>query len=128
MKQIIIAILFCLSQSLAANAQESNVVKSTGHVGPYQITMFIDTDFTKEGDEVGYYYYDDRPSVHFRLVMRELRALNAYGTMHLVLDEYSPKGKRTGTFRGQKENRGGSYDGTFTNSQGKKFNFELMEE
>ncbi len=60
--------------------------------------------------------------------MREYTALNAQGTMLLVLDERSPKGKHTGTFRGNKENRGGGYVGTFTNSKGRKYKFEMMEE
>lgn len=128
MKKTLAFVLLCLMQVAAVSAQESNVVKSTGHIGPYEVTMFIDTDYTKEGDEVGYYYYNDRPNTHFKLVMREYTALNAQGTMLLVLDERSPKGKRTGTFRGNKENRGGGYEGTFTNSKGQKYKFELMEE
>ena len=119
MKKTLAFVLLCLMQVAAVSAQESNVVKSTGHIGPYEVTMFIDTDYTKEGDEVGYYYYNDRPNTHFKLVMREYTALNAQGTMLLVLEERSPKGKHTGTFRGNKENRGGGYEGTFTNSKGR---------
>ncbi len=71
MKKTLAFVLLCLMQVAAVSAQESNVVKSTGHIGPYEVTMFIDTDYTKEGDEVGYYYYNDRPNTHFKLVMRE---------------------------------------------------------
>ena len=45
----------------------------------------------------------------------------------IVLKEFSANGNHTGTFDGQYECRGGGYVGTFTNSKGKKFRFELME-
>ena len=55
-------------------------------------------------------------------------AINAKGSMHLVLKEFSPRGNHTGTFDGQRELRGDGYVGTFTNSKGKKYHFELMQQ
>ena len=98
----------------------------TGKIGEYEITMKIDfADF--DGDSIGYYYYNSRPQTLFKLVQTEFKAINTHGSMHVVLDEYTPKGNHTGTFDGQFECRGDSFKGTFTNSKGKKFEFELHE-
>ena len=102
--------------------------KFTGKIGPFAITLFLDLRNAEENDEVGYYYYNDRPKTHFKLVLVEYEAINASGSMHLLLKEFSPKGNHTGTFDGQRECRGSSYEGTFTNSQGKQYSFELMED
>ena len=48
--------------------------------------------------------------------------------MRLVLKEYTKDGHHTGTFDGFLEMRGGSYHGTFTNSKGKKYKFELIKQ
>ncbi|MBP5573931.1 MAG: hypothetical protein J6X40_07175 [Bacteroidales bacterium] len=98
----------------------------TGKIGEYEITMKIDfADF--DGDSIGYYYYNNRPQTLFKLVQTELEAINIHGSMHVVLDEYTPKGNHTGTFDGQLESRGDYFGGTFKNSKGKKFKFELHE-
>ena len=97
-----------------------------GHIGPYTITMNLDDlDDAVEGDYAGYYYYNDRPQSKFRLRIAKFVAINAKGSMDLVLKEYSPQGAHTGTFNGQYECRGDYYAGTFTNSKGQKFKFEV---
>ena len=57
--------------------------------------------------------------------MVSMVAVNAKGTMDLVLHEYTARGKHSGTFDGSYECRGDYYAGTFTNSKGKKFKFVL---
>lgn len=101
--------------------------KHTGKIGQYEITMYLGLD-SHDGDSVGYYFYNDRPNTHFKLVQTELEAINIHGSMHLVLKEYTPKGNHTGTFDGQYECRGGYFGGTFTNSKGKEFEFELWDQ
>ena len=122
-----IVAMLMLPLAVSAQAEQVEYQKYTGKIGPYAITMFL----TLEGGEGcapgGYYYYDDRPKTQFTLNMMEFVAINAKGSMHVVLNEYSPKGNHTGTFDGQLETRGSGFSGTFTNSQGKKFHFELME-
>lgn len=98
-----------------------------GHIGPYAITFFMDASVFTAGEEVGRYYYNDRPNSVFTLKLVSNEAINAKGSMHVVLKEYTANGNHTGTFDGQYECRGGGYEGTFTNSKGKKFRFELME-
>ena len=97
-----------------------------GHIGPYTITMNLDDLSDADvGDFAGYYYYNDRPQSKFRLKIVDYVAVNAKGSMKLVMKEYSPKGSHTGTFNGQYECRGSYYAGTFTNSKGQKFKFEV---
>ena len=98
-----------------------------GKIGPYPISMHLeDLRMTEEGDVVGYYSYDERPKSIFKLKMVKMEAINTKGSMILIMKEYSPSGKHTGTFNGQFECRGNYYAGTFTNSKGEKFHFELM--
>lgn len=106
---------------------DNPLIKSEGKIGPYAVTFYRNPADIGAGDEVGYYYYNDRPNSVFKLILVTNVAINAKGSMHVVLKEYSPQGKHTGTFDGQYECRGGGYVGTFTNSKGKKFHFELME-
>ena len=101
--------------------------KYTGKIGEYDITMFIELS-SHDGDSIGYYYYDSMPQTLFKLVQTDMEAINIHGSMHVVLDEYTPKGNHTGTFDGQLECRGSSFEGSFTNSKGKKFAFELWEQ
>jgi len=103
------------------------LIKSEGKIGPYAVTFFRNPADIGVGDEVGYYYYNDRPNSVFKLILVKNEAINAKGSMHVILKEYSPNGKHTGTFDGQYECRGGGYVGTFKNSKGKKFKFKLME-
>jgi hypothetical protein len=111
-----------------AEVEEDNpLLESAGKIGPYDITFFRNPADMGEGDEVGYYYYNERPNSIFKLILVENTAINAKGSMHVVLKEYTANGNHTGTFDGQYESRGGGYEGTFTNSKGDKFHFELME-
>ena len=107
--------------------EEKSLPQFDGHIGPYAITFFMDASVFTAGEEVGRYYYNDRPNSVFTLKMVSNEAINAKGSMHVVLKEYTANGNHTGTFDGQYECRGGGYEGTFTNSKGKKFRFELME-
>lgn len=127
----LVCCLLVLLGSLSVMAQTEQKVKYekfTGKIGPYAITLFVNLEYADEDQEVGYYYYNDRPKTRFTLKLVEYAAINAKGSMHLELKEYSPKGNHTGTFDGQRELRGDGYDGTFTNSQGKTFKFELMQQ
>lgn len=112
----------------AAKAQNTNASKYTGKIGEYEITMFVDFSTYSDGDSIGYYYYNSRPKSLLKLVQIDLEAVNAHGSMHVVLEEYTPKGNHSGTFDGQFECRGSSFEGKFTNSKGKVFKFELWEQ
>lgn len=118
--------LFFILISLFLSVGAVKAQKFTGKIGPYEITMKISfADY--DGDSIGYYYYNSRPQTLFKLVQTELEAINIHGSMHVVLDEYTPKSNHTGTFDGQLESRGDSFEGIFTNSKGKKFEFKLHE-
>ena len=115
----------------AANLPEEGTVEETlqqlkGKIGPYEVTMFLNLQGTDVGQVVGYYYYNERPKTHFKLVLTHIEAINIKGSMKVILKEYTPKGNHTGTFNGQYECRGDYYAGTFVNSKGKKYKFELM--
>jgi hypothetical protein len=104
--------------------EDGQVLK--GRIGPYAITMHLDNlGSANKSDIVGHYYYNERPHSIFSLRMVSSVAINAKGSMQLVLNEYTSKGFHSGTFRGQYECRGDYYSGTFTNSKGEKFSFEL---
>lgn len=97
-----------------------------GSIGPYPITMHLaDPGNMSEGEFVGEYYYNERPNSVFSLMLTDLETINIHGSMRMVLKEYSPQGKHTGTFNGQYEARGQFYSGNFTNSKGQHFYFEL---
>lgn len=126
-KSLFLVIVALFLTAGAVKAQNSDTQKYEGKIGKYEITLFIDRP-QYDGDSIGYYYYNNRPNTKFKLVQRDYSALNARGSMHVLLDEYTPKGNHTGTFDGQLECRGSSFKGTFTNSKGKKFKFELWEQ
>ncbi|MBR3710995.1 MAG: hypothetical protein IKM99_08545 [Bacteroidales bacterium] len=118
--------LFFILISLFLSVGAVKAQKFTGKIGPYEITMKISfADY--DGDSIGYYYYNSRPQTLFKLVQTELEAINIHGSMHVVLDEYTPKGFHSGTFDGQLESRGDFFEGTFVNSKGKEFEFKLHE-
>ena len=98
-----------------------------GNIGPYAITLFMNPSDMGIGNTVGNYYYNERPNSVFTLELVKNEAVNASGSMHIVLKEYTAKGNHTGTFDGQYECRGGGFVGTFTNAKAQKFKFELME-
>ncbi|MBO4871465.1 MAG: hypothetical protein J5565_05735 [Muribaculaceae bacterium] len=120
------------SPVVAANEQEMsepntapvNYQELNGKIGPYAVKMFL--KLNEVGDEVGYYYYVKYPKNVFKLRLEEMVAVNASGSMHVVLNEYTSKGVHSGTFDGQYECRGDYYAGTFTNSKGKRFKFVLQ--
>ncbi len=98
----------------------------SGSIGPYPITMHLaDPSNMSEGEFVGEYYYNERPNSVFSLMLTDLETINIHGSMRMVLKEYSPQGKHTGTFNGQYEARGQFYSGNFTNSKGQHSYFEL---
>ena len=98
-----------------------------GQIGTHAITMYLNDMSTAEEDGViGYYYYNERPGSKFRLVVESMDAINAEGSMHLVLQEYTPDGFNSGTFDGQYECRGDFYTGSFTNSKGVVYDFTLQ--
>ena len=98
----------------------------SGSIGPYPITMHLaDPGNMSEGEFVGEYFYNERPNSVFSLMLTDLETINIHGSMRMVLKEYSPQGKHTGTFNGQYEGRGQFYSGNFTNSKGLHFYFEL---
>ncbi|MBO7609942.1 MAG: hypothetical protein J6S96_07055 [Muribaculaceae bacterium] len=111
--------------TLAADETAANYQELTGKIGPYAVKMFLRLDSFSKGNEVGYYYYVKYPKNVFKLKLVEMVAINASGSMHVVLNEYTSKGVHSGTFDGQYECRGDFYAGTFTNSKGKQFKFKL---
>lgn len=129
-----------LSESGAANEEAAPVEQQVnsqsvsngdmtvfkGSIGPYPITMHLaDPSNMSEGEFVGEYFYNERPNSVFSLMLTDLETINIHGSMRMVLKEYSPQGKHTGTFNGQYEARGQFYSGNFTNSKGQHFYFEL---
>lgn len=111
----------------AVASEEAALQEFEGNIGPFAITFFMNPASFDVGETIGNYYYNDRPNSVFSLVLVENEAVNASGSMHIVLKEYTANGNHTGTFDGQYETRGGGYEGTFTTSKGKKYHFELME-
>ena len=119
------AILFGAFHLAAQQPAQQQEDARNGKIGPYAIQMFITLSDATEGDIVGYYIYTDRPATQFKLKLQHMEAINAEGSMNVVLNEYSPRGKHTGTFNGQYECRGSLYEGTFTNSKGKRLKFQV---
>ena len=111
------------------DGDEASGTKFLGKIGPFDVTLTMgNLAEADEGDEVGSYYYNDRPATKFVLKLKHFETVNLSGTMQVVLDEYSPKGNHTGTFDGHLQGRGGGYAGTFTNAKGETFTFDLMEQ
>lgn len=140
MKKILLVMLLAVAACWPAMAQNTvpakNVVEVTdtvahnyqelsGKIGPYAVKMFLDISGAEDDTEVGYYYYTAYPKTHYKLVLKKMVAVNAQGSMDMVLYEYTKAGVHSGTFDGQYECRGDHYSGTFTNSKGKRFKFTL---
>ena len=124
---LIVLVLACLSMPCAANndnIEHEQVLK--GKIGRYPVVMHLNLDAFEVGEQVGYYTYDSMPNKRFKLVIKEQVAVNASGSMKVVMYEYTSSGVHSGTFDGQYECRGDYYEGTFTNSKGKKFKFVLQ--
>lgn len=105
-------------------AVPDNIVsKLVGSIGDYEVTMFYNFN-TKEGS----YYYNDRPNSKFKLVTKRyanaIQHFNGIYEKHIVLEEYTAKGNHTGTFDGIEYLN--EYQGTFTNSKGEEFDFNLV--
>ena len=138
MKRISIFLAIALIAGMQVSAQNSTVQGNdettdsqaeyqvlNGKIGPYQVKMYLCINGAQDDDEVGYYYYTANPRNRFKLKMISMVAINAKGTMEVVLHDYTSDGKHSGTFDGNYECRGDHYVGTFTNSKGKKFKFVL---
>jgi hypothetical protein len=126
MKSLLLLALMMLLP-FAANAEPQDEPAYRGKIGQYKVTLVFYTFNFDKGDVAGYYYYNDRPKTRFKLVCRKNEG-DPRGFNTLVLDEYTPKGKNTGTFRGTLEGRGDGFYGTFTNSKGERFKFDLHQE
>ena len=137
MKKMFFAIfaILLLAMPLVSSARQGDGVESSeqngytkyaGHIGPYAITLFL-SDVVEENKQCGYYYYNSRPNSLFKLVLKRYDVTNIRGTMKMVIYEYTPKGKHSGTFNGQLEGRGDTYSGTFTNSKGTRYKFSVTQ-
>lgn len=114
------------AQTSPVETQSADYIQTLkGKIGPYPVTMqLVPRDF-EVGRFVGSYFYNDRPNSKFRLKLVKMETINLHGSMKMVLQEYTASGRHTGTFNGQYECRGDYFTGTFTNSQGRKYKFEL---
>lgn len=99
----------------------NQAVTYRGKIGDYPITMFLNI---KDEDFVGCYYYDNRPYSVFKLQATS-NTPHPDGWNDVVYQEYTMKGNNSGSFSGRLEGRGDGFTGTFTNSKGKNFPFEL---
>ncbi|MBQ3657845.1 MAG: hypothetical protein II956_13570 [Bacteroidales bacterium] len=130
-KLSIFLVLFLAVFSVAA--QE----KYSGKIGEFNVIAFIDmraAEDAQQGDSVGYYFYNDRPKTKFTLKLKSYEEVitenfESFRTSyHIILNEYTPKGFNSGTFDGWTGALSSGYNGTFTNSQGKEYNFMLEEQ
>ena len=122
-------ILMMACMAIPCTASNENIEREQilkGNIGPYKVVMHLNLDAFEVGQEVGYYTYDSMPNKRFKLVIKKDEAINASGSMKVVMYEYTSKGVHSGTFDGQYECRGDYYEGTFKNSKGKKFKFVLQ--
>jgi len=123
-KLLIIALLAIMSWCYA---EARDYITLRGNIGPYTIVMKLDPT-ADSGTNCGYYYYTDKKHprrVNFKLVMGKYEQINIHGSVKMTLYEFSPSGLNSGTFRGQFECSVDNYFGTFTNSKGKKYQFDL---
>ena len=114
---------------LTASAQTNNDKLYDGKIGDFNIKVsvsFRNAVDASVGDSVGYYYYTDRPKTKFTLRLKEFDEQMNENTFkvsyHFILNEHTPKGFNSGTFDGWTSALN-SYNGTFTNSQGKEYDF-----
>ena len=133
MKRLAIFIAILLA-AITASAQEDDAQKYEGKIGDFNITAVYmslrDIGDANVGDSIGYYYYNDRPKTKFTLRLKDYdeepvpNETSFYMAYTIILDEYTPKGFKSGTFEGHTHHCG-YYNGTFTNSQGKEYVFYI---
>lgn len=135
MRQTLLSLLLLCTLTVQAQQTNVNYKKFTGKIGQYDITLFFNPQ-TEVGNNSGYYFYNDRPNTHFTLILKFYEAEMREDATGMpvawghcwVLEEYSPKGNHTGTFDGIELQMGDSFDGTFTNQKGEKFEFKLVRQ
>ena len=68
-KTLVCCLMLVLSSlsTMAQTEQKVKYEKFAGKIGPYAITLFVNLEYADEDSEVGYYYYNDRPTTHFTL-------------------------------------------------------------
>ena len=127
MKKIVL-FLSMIFATITASAQTDDDKLYDGTIGDFKIKVCLsihDVVYAEVGDSVGYYYYNDRPKTKFTLRLKEFNEKwneNLSVSYHIILNEHTPKGFNSGTFD---DWTSGMYDynGTFTNNQGKEYNF-----
>lgn len=127
MKKLIVLMFLIFMSVDITIAQDKKYREFTGYSGHQYICLYICLDDAKEGDEVGYYFHKDSPDKKHSLKLMKYEPFDDNGTMHVVLDEYSPKGNNTGNFSGNLKQGRGLYYGTFTNIKGRRYKYELYE-
>ena len=128
MKKITIILTLCFL-ILTASAQTNNDKMYDGKIGDFNIKVninFRNAVDAEESDSIGYYYYTDRPKTKFTLRLKEFDEKMNEKTFkvsyHFIITEHTPKGFCSGTFDGWTSALN-CYNGTFTNSQGKEYDF-----
>ena len=110
---------------LAAAIASKLPTKYVGGIGPYPVTLFLDAR-ARAGEKAGHYFYDHRPDSVFNLEMVKNEG-DPEGFQEVILHEYTPRGMQSGVFTGRVATRGDGFSGTFVNSRGQSFPFELRE-
>lgn len=133
MKRLAIFLAILLA-AITASAQEDDAQKYEGKIGDFNITAVYmslrDIGDANVGDSIGYYYYNDRPKTKFTLKLKyfEMKDIPDFSSFHvsyhIILDEYTHKGFKSGTFDGWTQSLN-YYTGDFTNSQGKEYDFSI---
>jgi hypothetical protein len=131
MKKLLSVLLLMAALTSAATVEAKNHVFA-GSIGPYKIHMVLNDQMQ------GYYYYDNRPNSHFKLVVSSNRNCSdgehgpGEACSKLTLQEYAPGGKNSGQFVGTYLSSyaygsvGSEFTGVFTNkSNGKRYSFEV---
>lgn len=105
------------NNQLVVNYSDTEYDIYQGEIGEYPITLCFN-----KGKYDGFYFYKTRPEGKFTL--KCVNSVKIDGGRVLEVEEYLPDGTNTGTFKG-KYIKGSSFSGTFTNSEGKTFDFYL---
>lgn len=145
MKKVILT-LCLLAATVFLSPLHAQTYRLEGAIGEYGITMVLNSKLE------GYYYYDNRPKIRFKIRISTKRAcrgeeaigIHLHSCKHLVWQEYTPKGVNSGEFEGAFYIRGVNYapgmpydmeptaayfEGVFRNkSNGKVYEVYLEEE